>query len=276
MEGMRWLPVLAAAWLCAQAAPLKFHTVPDETVLARLQRNVDGNSDRAQLLHTMFQEAGCAGPHLAVEAAKGSKIPNIVCTLPGDSAEELVLVTAHHDKVHAGAGAIDNWSGASLLPSLYESLAKAERRKYTYLFIGFADEEAGLVGSKAWVNANKKTRVSQIRAMVNIDSVGSGQLYLWHTRADKELAQAALRISQAIKFPLSGMSVDKVGMSDSFPFAERKVPVIDFHSLNDNTILLLHTIDDQLSKIDKAEQAGTYRFLTIYLYFLDDSLGPRK
>jgi hypothetical protein len=48
------------------------------------------------------------------QKAKGSKLPNLVCGLGADAGADLILVTAHFDKVRAGAGAIDNWTGASL------------------------------------------------------------------------------------------------------------------------------------------------------------------
>jgi len=69
------------------------------------------------------------------------------------------------------------------------------------------------------------------------------------------------------------MNVDRVGDSDTAPFREKKIPVIDFHSLNDQTILLLHTIDDQLSKVNVEAYQSSYRFFAAYLKYLDENLG---
>ena len=44
-----------------------------------------------------------------------------------------------------GEGVVDNWNGASLLPSLFESL-ESQALRHTFRFIGFAEEETGLSG----------------------------------------------------------------------------------------------------------------------------------
>ncbi len=127
-------------------------------------------------------------------------MPNLVCTLPGNSATDLILVTAHFDR--ARAGAIDNWTGASLLPSLFQTMRTNTGRRHTFLFIGFTDEEAGLEGSRAW---NRKTILKDARVVVTIDSVAS--------RADPVLKGEAVRIGAALKIAVEGMSADNVGQT---------------------------------------------------------------
>ena len=78
---------------------------------------------------------------------------------------------AHYDRVSAGNGVVDNWSGASLLPSLYEAV-KGQPREHTYIFIGFTDEEKGLVGSRFYVRQMMKQQVAATDAMVNMDTLG--------------------------------------------------------------------------------------------------------
>lgn len=96
-------------------------------------------------LKQIFTEAGCDESHLSEQPVKGSKLPNVICVLPGSS-DRVIIVGAHFDRVPDGDGVVDNWSGASLLPSLYEAV-KLEPRKHTYIFVGFTDEEKGEVGS---------------------------------------------------------------------------------------------------------------------------------
>src|ERR1035438_1781217 len=72
---------------------------------------------------------------LEEQSVKHVKIPNLICALPGQ-ADSRILVTAHTDHVAVGDGTVDNWSGASMLPDLYESLRAAPRR-HTVVFIGF-------------------------------------------------------------------------------------------------------------------------------------------
>jgi hypothetical protein len=60
------------------------------------------------------------------------------------------VFAARFDHVSEGDGVVDNWSGASILPSLYESV-RIVPRKHTYIFIGFTDAEQGELGSYFYV-----------------------------------------------------------------------------------------------------------------------------
>jgi hypothetical protein len=42
----------------------------------------------------MFTEAGCDDQHLSELAVKGSKLPNVICLLPGSS-DKVIIVGAH-------------------------------------------------------------------------------------------------------------------------------------------------------------------------------------
>jgi hypothetical protein len=74
----------------------------------------------------MFAEADCNDHHLSEQPVKGSKLPNLICLLPGSSGR-VIIVGGHFDRVSEGDGVVDNWSGAPLLPSLYEAV-KIEAR----------------------------------------------------------------------------------------------------------------------------------------------------
>ncbi|HVV44189.1 MAG TPA: hypothetical protein VHC72_03265 [Bryobacteraceae bacterium] len=51
---------------------------------------------------------------------------------------------------------MDDWSGTALLPSLYEAL-KLKSRHHTFLFIAFAGEEDGLIGSTSIHSITQET-----------------------------------------------------------------------------------------------------------------------
>jgi hypothetical protein len=93
-------------------------------------------------------------------------------------------------------------------------------------------------------------------------------------RADPELGRMALEITPAVKIPVQGMNVERVGTSDTEPFRDAKVPMVDFIGLTNATWPILHTIDDQFSKVDIDAYKATYRFLAIYLKYLDENLAP--
>ena len=66
---------------------------------------------------------------------------------------------------------MDDWSGTSLLPSLYTAL-KEQKRRHTYVFVAFASEERGLVGSAYFVKKLSAEQKSSLRAFVNLECLG--------------------------------------------------------------------------------------------------------
>lgn len=132
------------SWTSMFAESVRFALVPRQTVEERLGKYAGSNKQREATLKQMFSDAGCDDQHLSEQLVKGSKLPNVICLLPGSS-DKVIIVAAHFDRASEGDGVVDNWSGASLLPSLYEAL-KNEPRRHTYIFIGFTDEEQGEVG----------------------------------------------------------------------------------------------------------------------------------
>jgi hypothetical protein len=121
--------LLLRTWTGVFAQNVQCNPVAREVVEARLGRYAGNNKQRETTLRQMFSEAGCDDQHLSEQPVKGSKLLNIVCLLPGGS-DRVIIVGAHLDRVSEGDGVVDNWSGASLLPSLYEAV-KTERRKDT-------------------------------------------------------------------------------------------------------------------------------------------------
>jgi len=202
---------------------------------------------------------------------KHARTPNIVCTLAGTD-ERRVVVGAHYDKVATGHGVIDNWSGASLLPSLFEGL-HGKPRRLTFVFIGFTDEEKGLVGSRYYVGHLTKEDQTKILAIVNIDSLGLSDTKIWLSRADKHLANAAAAVAHATNPPVSVVDVERVGESDSRPFLDARIPVIDFHSLTQETFRILHSSNHAFPALKMKECLDSCNLLVAYLAYLDATVG---
>ena len=182
---------------------------------------------------------------------------------------------AHFDHVETGQGVVDNWSGASLLPSLFESL-QAEPHRHTFVFIGFTDEEKGLVGSEQYVKQLTPWERSKIRAMVNLDSLGLSSTKVWLSRADKGLAQALNNVAHSMKLPLAAVNVDQVGLSDSESFSKRDIPSLTIHSVTQETYPILHSSQDTLAAIHMDDYYATYRLVAAYLSYLDQKLAAGK
>jgi aminopeptidase YwaD len=91
-----------------------------------------------------------------------------------------IVFTAHYD--HLGRmgqntfypGANDNASGVTLMIAIARKLVKQPRSSTEYVFIAFAGEEVGLLGSKYFVE-NPMFDLKSIRFLVNLDIFGGAQ-----------------------------------------------------------------------------------------------------
>lgn len=268
---MNWLTLagLLATGLIA-GETLQYHTLDKAVIQLRLAAAATDNSARLDKLRAFFEQSGCGGQNLVELAVKHSKLPNLACTLPAES-DRVILVGADFDHVSAGDGVVDNWSGAALLPSLYESLAQNARR-HRFRFIGFTDEEKGLVGSRDYVDRLSKEERSQISAMINVDSVGTDRTELELERGSRPLIDALAIVAQTFQLPLGVVNVHSVGRSDSDSFQDYKIPSLLIHSLTQKTFPLLHTNKDRMSAIRQDDYFDTYRLVAAYLAYLDQVL----
>ncbi len=263
--------LLALAVSSAGAEPFRFRLVPPETIEDRLLEYAGTNSERGAKLKQMFVDAGC-GEHVSEQPAKSSSVPNVICVLPGVS-DRVIIVGAHFDRVPGSGGVADNWSGASLLPSLYESV-KVDPRQHTYIFIGFTDEEKGLVGSRFYARKMTREQVAVTDAMVNLDTLGLAPAAVWTHRSDRRLTKALIGVANYLKVPLSGVNFERVGSTDSESFAARKIPRITIHSLTQKSFDadILHTRKDKLSAVKLDDYYDTYHLVAGYLVYLDHLL----
>jgi hypothetical protein len=112
---------------------------------------------------------------------------NVVGVLPGSKAEwagQSALLTAHYDHlgsgwpdVHKGdegklhPGADDNASGVAVMLELARALASGEKPQRTIVFVAFSGEEAGLLGSRHYVD-HPAFPLEKTIGVINLDTVG--------------------------------------------------------------------------------------------------------
>jgi len=250
---------------------LEFRKLDEAILQARLETFSRKNDEREAMLKKLFLESGCDPKQMSEQLVKKKIVPNLICVLPGES-DDIILVGAHFDKVNAGDGVVDNWSGASLLPSLLYSL-NDKPRHHTFVFVGFTGEELGLVGSEFYARKLSTEQRSKVKGMVNLDTLGLGPTKIWATHADPPMLLAIGSIAQAMKLPIGVVNVDQVGLSDSESFVKYKIPRITIHSVTQETWPLLHTDKDKLAAIKMDDYYATYRLLAGYLAYLDTYLG---
>jgi Peptidase family M28 len=271
------LQFLLAAFIACQSAPAAvvtagartFDLQARRTIQARLHRFSNDNSEREAILKQMFQEDGCRPPRLEEQRVEQEKLPNLTCTLAGAS-NSMIIVGAHFDHVKIGQGVVDNWSGASLLPTLYASLQHVTR-KHTFVFIGFTDEEGGLVGSRFYAGHLTAEQQARIRAMINLDSLGLASTKIFLTHSDRELFEKLERLAHLMKLPVEVVNVPGAD-EDSEAFRRRKIPTLMVHSVTPPTWPILHTARDTLAAVDMTAYYGTYRLIAAYLADLDQKL----
>jgi aminopeptidase-like protein len=254
----------------ADAPKVVFEALGQATIQHRLEAVPRKLADRKARLESLFHEAGCDAGRFVEQPVPRSKAPNLVCTLPGETDSEIV-VGGHLDSLEIGMGAVDDWSGAVLLPSLYQSLKNTPRR-HRFVFVGFAAEEQGLVGSHAFVRELGREEIRRIHAMINLECLGVGPPEVWVSRANKRLLNAYAIVAGILHVPTVGMNVDRAGDDDSHSFLNVGIPVLTIHSLTRETLHIIHHSSDNLTAIHADDYYTSYRMAAAYLAYLDTTL----
>jgi Iap family predicted aminopeptidase len=234
---------------------------------ARLRRFKGKDAERRITLMRLFEEAGCRDGHLLTQPVTDADAPNVICSLPG-STDRVIVVGAHFDRVDAGDGVADNWSGASLLPSLYQSLS-AKMRRHTFLFIGFSDEEEGFVGSRFYVERLNEDALKSIQAMINLDTLGLESMKIWASDSDPRLVALMNDVARSMQLPVDVMNIDGIGNSDGISFKKHDIPIITLHSVTLDNLHILHSREDRFSIINLGEYYNAYNLISGYLTALD-------
>jgi hypothetical protein len=275
--------IASVTWTSAQnpaqnpaqnVAQIRFRWQSREVVEGHLKSFSTKNGEREALIRKWFAESGCKDVNLSEQALDRKLPPNVICVLPGET-EEVIVVGAHTDKVDSvGDGVVDNWTGAALLPSLLYSLS-SHSRHHTLIFVGFSGEEKGLVGSHYYVDHLTNAQRAHIEGMVNFDSLGLSSTKVWASHSDKALLDALITTASAADLPLAAVNVDGIGATaDSESFARFQIPRITLHSLTQQTWSVLHSPSDKIAAVKMNDYYDSYRLIAEYLAYLDDALKP--
>ena len=172
-------------------------------------------------------------------------VHNLAAYIPGETSEYVIL-GAHYDHLGLGGqyslapnqtgtihpGADDNASGTAGVIELARAYARQPRGKRGILFLNFAGEEMGLLGS-AYYAEHPLLPLANAVAMVNLDMIGrmrDNKLYLGGSASGSTLKPMLEKI-----IPASNLSVDySAGGSDSSSdhtsFTNHQVPALFFFS----------------------------------------------
>jgi len=183
--------------------------------------------------------------------------------------DEVVILGAHYD--HIGVqldgvcnGADDNGSGTTALLLVAKAFgASGVSCDRSILFLFFAGEEKGLVGSRRYVE-QPLLPLSRTEAMLNLDMVGrndSRTIEVLGGRENPSLLSVARRAaaSKSVgRLSLERGSAEFWHRSDHFPFHEKGIPALFFFSgLHDD----YHRPSDTVEKIDTTKIAKVARLV---------------
>lgn len=219
-----------------------------------------GNTERLKAVKALFEKMGAPASDISIEKTVNTE--NIVVRKSGSS-PGLIVIGAHYDKVSAGCGAVDNWTGIVAMAHIYKTIKDLPLKK-SVLFVGFGREEEGLVGSNDMVRAIEKGRLNDYCAMINIDSLGLGIPQADSGISDKKLLTRAVELAKRMGMPFQQTFILE-GDSDSSSFRQRKIPAISFHGLSNEWKQVLHTNEDKLAKVNPMSVYMGYR-LALALY----------
>jgi hypothetical protein len=221
---------------------------------------------RLEAVRSLFERAGVPSAEVTIDKYKD--VENVVFVKKGESSEKIV-VGAHYDKVADGCGAVDNWTGVVTLSHLYRTLKDVSLKK-TLVIVAFGKEEKGLIGSRAMTNAISKDQVAEYCAMVNIDSLGLAPPQVADNMSSRKLGQFTEDLAKEMKMPFARANIEGAN-SDSSEFVKKKIPAVTIHGLNNKWATILHSGNDQVSKVNPMSVYLGYRLVLAMVVRLDQS-----
>lgn len=196
------------------------------------------------------------------------KTQNVLGFLEGKHTDSLIVVMAHYD--HFGMmgqaifpGANDNASGVAMLLSLakYYSINKPE---FSIIFAAFGAEEAGLIGSKYFVD-HSPIDLSAIKFVLNFDLAGTGDegiqvvngsVYNYQFNRLRELNQ---KYNLLPEVKIRGAACN----SDHCNFDRIGIPGFYMYTLGG--IRAYHDIYDRAETLPLTEFNDYFRLITLFL-----------
>jgi Zn-dependent M28 family amino/carboxypeptidase len=213
------------------------------------------NEERLAAVKALFLKMGAPEADISIEKIKD--VENIVIRKSGETNEK-IIVGAHYDLAGEGScGAADNWTGIVAIAHIYKTLKDAKLKK-TILFVGFGQEELGLIGSRAMAKQIKKEDLRQYCAMVNVDGIGLTTPQSLTNVSSKKLTNAAKELAQKIAVPFELIFISNAS-SDSASFKDKKIPAISIVGMSSDWPKVYHSKLDQANRVNPNNVYLSYR-----------------
>jgi len=220
----------AASWFAAAGKNL-------ETVAAGIDKDLKPES-------FAFPDSLRVDAELDIERVVKT-VHNVAGYLPGET-DEYVVIGAHYDHLGLGGpfslapsmtgtvhpGADDNASGTAGVIELARWFSGQPKQKRGVLFMTFAGEELGLLGSAYYV-AHPDLPLAKAVAMINMDMIGrvrEGKVYIGGVATGSSFRGVLDRIAPQYHMAIDYSDNSGYGSSDHTSFTIGRVPVLFFFS----------------------------------------------
>ncbi|HWQ53644.1 MAG TPA: M28 family peptidase [Bryobacteraceae bacterium] len=195
------------------------------------------------------------------------RVHNVLAYLPGQTGE-YVVIGAHYDHLGLGEqfsmapslagtvhpGADDNASGTAGVIELARWFSTRPKPRRGILFMAYAGEELGLLGSSFYVN-NPVLPLEKAVAMLNLDMIGrirEGKVFIGGVGTGTTFKALLDRCTPRYGLKTDDSEVGGYGSSDHTSFTTREIPVLFFFS---GLHAEYHTPSDTWEKIEAVEAA---------------------
>jgi hypothetical protein len=195
-------------------------------------------------------------------------VHNVAGYLAGET-DEYLIIGAHYDHLGLGEqfsmspslagttvhpGADDNASGTAGVIELARWFRSQPKQKRGILFLTFAGEELGLLGSSFYVN-HPELPLGKAAAMINLDMIGrvrDGKVYVGGVATGANLRATLEPLLARYPMHIDYSDTSGYGSSDHTSFTTKQVPVLFFFSgLHSD----YHKPTDTWDKIDAPDAA---------------------
>ena len=194
-----------------------------------------------EIQHDAIDKTALLTIDIEAEMVKNYPSQNVMAYIPAKKkCAKTIVFTAHYD--HLGRmgsetyfpGGNDNASGTAMLFTM-ANYFKSNPAEFNLLFVAFAGEEAGLVGSEYFVN-HPPLKLKKLKFVFNLDIMGSGEDGV--TIVNATLFEKEFQLLQDINKELSLLTQIKsrgpAANSDHYWFTEKGVPAFFMYTMGIN------------------------------------------
>ena len=252
---------------------LKINTVGASGIIFiedKLTQHLSGTYNDFGVLHIKREKIKRSYKKITLEVdqkfIRNYQSQNVIAYVEGtEYPDSFIVLSAHYD--HLGMmgnkvyfpGANDNASGVAMLLNFANYYAQNKPKK-SIIFIAFGAEEAGLIGSKHFVE-NPLVSLGKINFVFNMDLMGTGSegAMIVNGRVFEKQYASLLKINKNKEYLLTIKKRGRAANSDHYWFSENNVPAFFMYLMGG--ISAYHDVDDIAKTLPLTKFENTFRLI---------------